>query len=113
MFFTWLLKVKFASSVTPWNLTVETFIRIESRILMPIVFFWLEIFISSPANRWRRASVSACEDLTNQLQCCWVDPACAWKNTDTAIACRRPVVGGAGTPRPVLLTGAKKFGVPD
>ena len=27
----------------------------------------------------RSASVSACADLTNQLQCCWVDPACAWK----------------------------------
>ena len=27
----------------------------------------------------RGASVSACADLTNQLQCCWVDPACAWK----------------------------------
>ena len=27
----------------------------------------------------RGASVSTCADLTNQLQCCWVDPACAWK----------------------------------
>ena len=27
--------------------------------------------------------------------------------------CRLPVVGGGGTPRPVLLTGAKKAGVPD
>ena len=27
----------------------------------------------------RGASVSACADLTNQLQYCWVDPACAWK----------------------------------
>ena len=27
----------------------------------------------------RGASASACADLTNQLQCCWVDPACAWK----------------------------------
>ena len=27
----------------------------------------------------RGASVSACADLTNQLQCCWVDPAaCGW-----------------------------------
>ena len=32
------------------------------------------------------ASVSACADLTNQLQCCWVDPAYVLgKNTDTAI----------------------------
>ena len=27
--------------------------------------------------RGQGASVSACTDLTNQLQCCWVDPACA------------------------------------
>ena len=27
----------------------------------------------------RGASVSVCADLTNQLQCCWVDPARAWK----------------------------------
>ena len=33
----------------------------------------------SPSNIARGASVSACADLTNQLQCCWVDPACAWK----------------------------------
>ena len=29
----------------------------------------------------RGASVAACADLTNQLQCCWVDPACVWKKT--------------------------------
>ena len=34
------------------------------------------------------------------------------KNTDT-VNCRLPVDGGRGTPRPVLLTGAKKSGVPD
>ena len=34
----------------------------------------------------RGASVSACADLTNQLQCCWVDPAYVLgKNTDTGI----------------------------
>ena len=27
----------------------------------------------------RGTSVSACADLTDQLHCCWVDPACAWK----------------------------------
>ena len=27
----------------------------------------------------RGASVSACADLTNQLQCCRSDPACAYK----------------------------------
>ena len=30
-FFTWSLKVRFSSSVTPRNLTVDTFVRIESR----------------------------------------------------------------------------------
>ena len=39
MFFTWSLKVIFSSSVTARNLTVETFIRIESRILISIAFF--------------------------------------------------------------------------
>ena len=34
------------------------------------------------------------------------------KNTDTAIVGYR-WTGGGGTPRPVLLTGAKKSGVPD
>ena len=56
-------------------------------------------------NRWAR--VSACEGLTNQLLSCWVDPRIAWKNTDTAIVFHR-WTGGVGTPRPVLLTGAKK-----
>ena len=58
------------------------------------------------------ASVSACADLTNQFQCCWVDPACAWKKHGHT-NCRLPVDRGGGTPRPVLLTGAKKSGVPD
>ena len=43
--FTWPLKVRFSSSATPRNLTVETFVKIESRILMSIAFFWLEIII--------------------------------------------------------------------
>ena len=30
-FLTWSLKLKFSSSVTPRNLTVETFVRIESQ----------------------------------------------------------------------------------
>ena len=37
--FTWSLKVRFSSSVTPRNLTVETFVRIVSRILMSNSFF--------------------------------------------------------------------------
>ena len=37
--FTWSLKVKFSSSVTPRNLTVETFVRIVSRILVSNAFF--------------------------------------------------------------------------
>ena len=60
----------------------------------------------------RGASVSACADLTNQLQCCRVDPACAWKKHWLS-NCRLPVYGGGGTPCTVLLTGAKKSGVPD
>ena len=52
--------------------------------------------------------------LTNQLLSCWVDPYIAWKKHWHS-NCRRPVDGGGRTPRPVLLTGAKKnpFGVPD
>ena len=38
---------------------------------------------------------------------CWVDPACAWKKHWRS-NCRLSVDGGGGTPRPVLLTGAKK-----
>ena len=60
----------------------------------------------------RGAIVSACADLANQLQCCSVDPACAWKK-HWHCNCRLPVDGGGGTPRPVLLTGAKMSGVPD
>ena len=44
----------------------------------------VQILLCKPAGG-RGASVSACADLTNQLQCCWVDPARAWKNTDEAI----------------------------
>ena len=43
--FTWYLKVRFLSSVMPRNLTVETFVKIDSRILMSNAFFWLEIII--------------------------------------------------------------------
>ena len=45
IYFTWSLKVKFSSNVTPRNLTVETFVRIESRSLMSDAFFWFEIVI--------------------------------------------------------------------
>ena len=41
--FTRSLKGRFSSSVTPINLTFETFVRINSRILMSNAFFWLEI----------------------------------------------------------------------
>ena len=37
--FTWSLKVRFSSSVTPRKLTVETFVRIVSRIVMSNAFF--------------------------------------------------------------------------
>ena len=58
----------------------------------------------------RGARVSACAGLINQLQRRWFDSriACLEKS-DTAIACRRLVDGGGGTPRPELLTVAKKF----
>ena len=39
------LKVRFSLSVRPMNLTVETFVRIDSRILMSNAFFWLEIIM--------------------------------------------------------------------
>ena len=45
IFFTWSLKVSFSSSATPRNLTVETFVRIESGSLMSDAFFWLEIIM--------------------------------------------------------------------
>ena len=61
---------------------------------------WCQIILNLPAGGWG-ASASACADLTNQLQCCWVDPACAWiKHWHSN--CRLPVDGGGGTPRPVL-----------
>ena len=37
--FTWSLKERFPSSVTPRNLTLETVVRIDSRILMSNAFF--------------------------------------------------------------------------
>ena len=43
--FTWSLKVRFSSSVTPRNLPVETFVRIVSRILISNASFWSEIII--------------------------------------------------------------------
>ena len=43
--FTRSLKVRFSSSVTPMNLIVETFVRINSRNLTSNAFFWLENII--------------------------------------------------------------------
>ena len=43
--FTLSLKVRFSSSVMPRNLTVENFVRIDSRILMSSAIFCLEIII--------------------------------------------------------------------
>ena len=39
------IKSKLSSSATPRNLTVETFVRIESGSLMSDAFFWLEIIM--------------------------------------------------------------------
>ena len=66
-----------------------------------------EISLKQPASG-RDASVSACAGLTNQLQSCWVDPRIAWKKHGHS-NCKRPGEGGVGIPRPVLLTGVKKF----
>ena len=53
------------------------------------------------------ARVSACAGLINQLQSCRFDLRIAClENPDSN--CRRLVDGGVGTPRPELLTGAKK-----
>ena len=41
----WSLKLRFSQSVTSRNLTVEIFLRIESRILMSNALFGLEIII--------------------------------------------------------------------
>ena len=43
--FTWSLKENFVNRVTPRNLTVEAFVRIESKIVMLNMFFWLMIII--------------------------------------------------------------------
>ena len=53
--FTWSLKVRFSSSVTPRNLTVETFVRIVFRILMSNEFFWLEIIIYEVSLTFRKS----------------------------------------------------------
>ena len=42
--FTWLLKIKFSSSVMPGNLMVETFVRAEYRIVT-LNNLWLEIIL--------------------------------------------------------------------
>ena len=41
--------------MTPRNLTVETFVRIDSRILMSHEFFWLEIIIYEVLLRFRES----------------------------------------------------------
>ena len=39
------MKVNFHHSVAPRNLTVKTFVTIDSRILMSNAFFWMEVII--------------------------------------------------------------------
>ena len=43
--FIYMVQVRFPSTVTPRNLTVETFVRMVSPILMSNACFWLEIII--------------------------------------------------------------------
>ena len=52
-------------------------------IHMPKFISRYEMYMIPQPAGGRGAIVSACADLTNQLQCCWVDPACAWKKTLT------------------------------
>ena len=68
----------------------------------------LNMIVSKPIPAGGRgSSASACAGLANQLISCWVYPCIAWIK-HCYINCRRPVDWGGGTPRPVLLTGAKK-----
>ena len=59
--FTWFLKVRFSSSVKPRNLTVETFVRIDSRILMSNAFFWLEITKYEVLNTFKESLLVLCQ----------------------------------------------------
>ena len=70
------------------DITIKQFIilniiRIYSSIMKELIQILrnfstdLRLWLPRPAGG-RGASVAACADLTNQLQCCWVDPACAW-----------------------------------
>ena len=65
--FTWSLKVRFSSSITPRNLTFETFVRIVSRILMSNAFFWLEILVKWSFTNVQRKSVGL-EPVINSYQ---------------------------------------------
>ena len=56
----------------------------------------------------RGARVSACAGLINQLQRCQLDSRIACLENSDSNYCRRLVEGGGGTPRPLLLTCAKK-----
>ena len=65
-----------------------------------------ELLTTLPAGGWG-ARVSACAGLKNQLLSCWVEKKnCLAKHWHSN--CRRQVDVGGGTPRPVLLTCAKK-----
>ena len=58
-------------------------LQLQTLIGKLVALLQLPTLIGSTSAGGRGASVSACADLTNQLQCCWVDPACAWIKTLT------------------------------
>ena len=62
------LKGRFPSSATPRNLTVETFVRIVSLILMSNAFFWLEIIIYEVLLTFRESLQVPLEPVINSYQ---------------------------------------------
>ena len=106
----------FCSRWFPWNelsITTDSMIQLWYKSLRP-AFCWKWTYQSvlralTTTTGGRGASVSACAGITNQLLSCWVDSRTAWiKKHWHSNLCRRPVDGGGGTARTVLLTSAKK-----
>ena len=74
--FTWSLKVRFSSRVSPRNLTVETFVMIVSRILMSNAFFWLEIIIYKVLITFRESQLVLSQLLTIWAKGCMLMIVC-------------------------------------